>query len=132
MKLFIQLGWFFRQQWLRYCGAISLLIMVAALQLLPPKIVGLFVDDMLNKPTEINAIMKWIGLLIGIACLIYILRYFWRFTLFGASYQLAVQLRNQFYQKLSQQTPAFYLRHRTGDLIARATNDVDRVVFAAG
>lgn len=132
MKLFIQLGWFFRQQWHRYTSAIALLIIVAALQLLPPKIVGLFVDDMLSQPTEFDGITKWLSLLIGIAILIYILRYFWRFTLFGASYQLAVQLRNQFYQKLSKQTPAFYLRHRTGDLIARATNDVDRVVFAAG
>ncbi|WP_264841342.1 ABC transporter transmembrane domain-containing protein, partial [Klebsiella pneumoniae] len=52
--------------------------------------------------------------------------------LFGASYQLAVELREDFYRQLSRQHPAFYLRHRTGDLIARATNDVDRVVFAAG
>lgn len=37
-----------------------------------------------------------------------------------------------FFRQLSRQHPAFYLRHRTGDLIARATNDVDRVVFAAG
>lgn len=132
MKLFIQLGWFFRQQWYRYTSAILLLIVVAALQLLPPKIVGLFVDDMLSQPAELSLIIKWIGSLIGIAFAIYILRYFWRLTLFGASYQLAVQLRNQFYNKLSLQSPTFYLRHRTGDLIARATNDVDRVVFAAG
>jgi ATP-binding cassette subfamily B multidrug efflux pump len=43
-----------------------------------------------------------------------------------------VELREDFYRQLSRQHPAFYLRHRTGDLIARATNDVDRVVFAAG
>lgn len=50
----------------------------------------------------------------------------WRFI------PAAVELRDDFYRQLSRQHPAFYLRHRTGDLIARATNDVDRVVFAAG
>ena len=74
----------------------------------------------------------WIGVLVLIAIMVYLLRYVWRVLLFGASYQLAVELREDFYRQLSRQHPAFYLRHRTGDLIARATNDVDRVVFAAG
>ncbi|WP_376753471.1 SmdA family multidrug ABC transporter permease/ATP-binding protein [Pantoea endophytica] len=74
----------------------------------------------------------WIGVMLVTAVIVYLLRYVWRVLLFGASYQLAVELREDFYRQLSRQHPAFYLRHRTGDLIARATNDVDRVVFAAG
>lgn len=70
-----------------------------------------------------------IGALVLIAVMVYLLRYVWRVLLFGASYQLAVELREDFYRQLSRQHPAFYLRHRTGDLIARATNDVDRVVL---
>jgi hypothetical protein len=46
---------------------------------------------------------------------VYLLRYVWRVLLFGASYQLAVELRENFYRQLSRQNPAFYLRHRTGD-----------------
>ncbi len=61
-----------------------------------------------------------------------VLRYVWRLWLFGASYKLAVQLRQKFYRQLSLQNQQFYLKYRTGDLIARTTNDVDRVVFAAG
>ncbi|MDX7018548.1 ABC transporter transmembrane domain-containing protein, partial [Klebsiella aerogenes] len=63
---------------------------------------------------------------------VYLLRYIWRLWLFGASYQLAVKLRMQIYRQLSLQSSAFYQRYRTGDLIARTTNDVDKVVFAAG
>lgn len=102
------------------------------LQLLPPKIVGILVDGVTQKSMDHRTILLWIGAIIGTALSVYIIRYFWRVTLFGASFQLAVQLRNNFYRQLSQQQPNFYLRHRTGDLIARATNDVDRVVFAAG
>lgn len=79
-----------------------------------------------------GVLMAWLGLMIGTAIVVYLLRYVWRVLLFGASYQLAVELRENFYRQLSRQNPAFYLRHRTGDLMARATNDVDRVVFAAG
>ncbi|MDN6111307.1 MAG: SmdA family multidrug ABC transporter permease/ATP-binding protein, partial [Enterobacterales bacterium] len=74
----------------------------------------------------------WIGILLLVAVVVYLLRYVWRVLLFGASYLLAVELREKYYRQLSNQAPSFYQRHRTGDLIARATNDVDRVVFAAG
>ncbi|SLM63975.1 SmdA family multidrug ABC transporter permease/ATP-binding protein [Dickeya aquatica] len=132
MRLFALLGWYFRREWKRYLGAVMLLVMIAVLQLLPPTLVGVIVDGV-TQHTMSNATLLWkISNILLIALLIYLLRYFWRIWLFGAAYQLAVELRERFYRQLSHQHAAFYLRHRTGDLIARATNDVDRVVFAAG
>ena len=132
MRLFRQLSWFFIREWRRYLGAVSLLILIAILQLLPPKIVGLIVDGVTQNSLSGSKILMWVSVMLVTAIVVYLLRYVWRVLLFGASYQLAVELREDFYRQLSRQHPAFYLRHRTGDLIARATNDVDRVVFAAG
>ncbi|VTQ53853.1 Phospholipid-lipopolysaccharide ABC transporter [Campylobacter jejuni] len=132
MRLFAQLGWYFRREWRRYLGAVALLIIIAVLQLLPPKLVGVIIDGVTSKQMSYRVLFAWLGLMIGTAVVVYLLRYVWRVLLFGASYQLAVELRQDFFRQLSRQHPAFYLRHRTGDLIARATNDVDRVVFAAG
>ncbi|WP_260516075.1 SmdA family multidrug ABC transporter permease/ATP-binding protein [Serratia fonticola] len=132
MRLFAQIGWYFRREWRRYLGAVVLLIAIAILQLLPPKLVGIIVDGVTKDQMSSKVLMAWLGLMIGTAIVVYLLRYVWRVLLFGASYQLAVELRENFYRQLSRQNPAFYLRHRTGDLMARATNDVDRVVFAAG
>lgn len=132
MRLFAQLAWYFRREWRRYLGAVVLLIIIAILQLLPPKLVGVIVDGVTHDAMSAAMVMKWIGVMLLIAVMVYLLRYVWRIFLFGASYQLAVELRDDFYRQLSRQHPAFYLRHRTGDLIARSTNDVDRVVFAAG
>lgn len=132
MRLFAQLAWYFRREWRRYLGAVVLLIIIAILQLLPPKLVGVIVDGVTHDAMSAATVMKWIGVMLLIAVMVYLLRYVWRIFLFGASYQLAVELRDDFYRQLSRQHPAFYLRHRTGDLIARSTNDVDRVVFAAG
>jgi ATP-binding cassette subfamily B multidrug efflux pump len=132
VRLFAQIGWYFRREWRRYLGAVVLLIAIAILQLLPPKLVGIIVDGVTKDQMSSKVLMAWLGLMIGTAIVVYLLRYVWRVLLFGASYQLAVELRENFYRQLSRQNPAFYLRHRTGDLMARATNDVDRVVFAAG
>ena len=132
MRLFSQLSWYFLREWRRYLGAVSLLIIIALLQLLPPHLVGVIVDGVTNHSLSSGRLMMWIGVMMLTAVIVYLLRYVWRVLLFGASYQLAVELREDFYRQLSRQHPAFYLRHRTGDLIARATNDVDRVVFAAG
>ncbi|WP_459176733.1 SmdA family multidrug ABC transporter permease/ATP-binding protein [Ewingella americana] len=132
MRLFAQLGWYFRREWRRYLGAVALLIVIAILQLLPPKLVGIVIDGVASKQMTPKVLFGWLGLMLGTAIVVYLLRYVWRVLLFGASYQLAVELRQNFFKQLSRQHPAFYLRHRTGDLIARATNDVDRVVFAAG
>ena len=132
MRLFAQLSWYFRREWRRYLGAIALLAIIAVLQLVPPKVVGIVVDGVTQQHYTAEKVWMWIGALVLIAVMVYLLRYVWRVLLFGASYQLAVELREDFYRQLSRQHPAFYMRHRTGDLIARATNDVDRVVFAAG
>jgi len=132
VRLFAQLSWYFRREWQRYLGAVALLIIIAVLQLIPPKVVGYVVDGVTEQHYTTARVMMWIGTLVLTAVVVYLLRYVWRVLLFGASYQLAVELREDFYRQLSRQHPEFYLRHRTGDLIARATNDVDRVVFAAG
>lgn len=132
MRLFAQLGWYFRREWRRYIGAVVLLIIIAILQLIPPKLVGVIIDGVTSRQMSFRVLFAWLGLMLGTAVVVYLLRYVWRVLLFGASYQLAVELRQDFFRQLSRQHPAFYLRHRTGDLIARATNDVDRVVFAAG
>lgn len=132
MKLFAQLSWYFHREWRRYLGAIFILIITAFLQLLPPALVGIIIDRITEENISVAVLLMWIGLILAISLVVYLLRYVWRVLLFGASYQLAVELRADFYQQLSQQTPGFYLRHRTGDLMAKATNDVDKVVLAAG
>lgn len=132
MRLFSQLSWYFLSEWRRYVGAVCFLIIIAILQLVPPRLVGVVVDGISNQTMATSQLVSYVALMLFIAVVVYGLRYVWRIWLFGASYKLAVQLRQKFYRQLSLQNQSFYLRYRTGDLIARTTNDVDRVVFAAG
>ena len=132
MQLFSYLREYFSSEWRRYSGAVSLLIVISLMQLVPPRLVGIIVDGVTHHTLAPRQLAGWIALILITAVLTYLLRYVWRILLFGASYRLALVLREKYYRQLSQQSQQFYSHYRTGDLLARATNDVDRVVFAAG
>ncbi|WP_265467735.1 ABC transporter transmembrane domain-containing protein [Aeromonas salmonicida] len=132
MSVFSRLGWFFKEQWRRYLIAISLLMMVALLTVIPPKVVGWVVDGIAKGSLDNDTLMCYLAGLFVLGLLIYLLRYVWRVMLFGASYRLAYVLRNRLFSHFTRMSPDFYQRHRTGDLMAHATNDIQAVEMTAG
>lgn len=132
MSVFLRLGWFFKDQWRRYLVAISLLMLVALLTVIPPKVVGWVVDGIAKGGLDGSTLTGYLAGLFGLGLLIYLLRYVWRVMLFGASYRLAYVLRNRLFTHFTRMSPDFYQRHRTGDLMAHATNDIQAVEMTAG
>lgn len=131
MQLFQHLGWFFRRYWLTYTFALLMLVIVALINMAIPWFIGQTIDHLLETRTMAQAKYDLLGLLLA-SIIVYLLRYGWRRMLFGTSYKLGNLLRQQFYQRLTRQGQAFYNHHSTGDLMARATNDIDAVEIAAG
>ncbi|KPS41844.1 hypothetical protein AN687_03290, partial [Klebsiella variicola] len=78
MRLFAQLSWYFRREWRRYLGAIALLAIIAVLQLIPPKVVGIVVDGVTQQHYTAEKVWMWIGALVLVAVMVYLLRYVWR------------------------------------------------------
>ena len=54
MRIFWQLRWYFQQKWKHYVGSILLFAVISTLQLVPPKAVGIIVDDHLAKIIAFN------------------------------------------------------------------------------
>ncbi|EGQ7791624.1 ATP-binding cassette domain-containing protein [Vibrio parahaemolyticus] len=132
MRIFWQLRWHFRQKWKHYVGSILLFAVISALQLVPPKAVGVIVDGVVDNTLETNTLIMWLLGLIVLLFTIYGCRILWRIWLFGASWELGTILRNRLYRHLSTQPPRFFERYKTGDLMARGTNDVRNIVMTAG
>ncbi|EJI1393280.1 ATP-binding cassette domain-containing protein [Vibrio parahaemolyticus] len=132
MRIFWQLRWYFRQKWKHYVGSILLFAVISALQLVPPKAVGVIVDGVIDNTLETNTLIMWLLGLIVLLFTIYGCRILWRIWLFGASWELGTILRNRLYRHLSTQPPRFFERYKTGDLMARGTNDVRNIVMTAG
>ncbi|WP_281947863.1 ABC transporter transmembrane domain-containing protein [Vibrio parahaemolyticus] len=132
MRIFWQLRWYFRQKWKHYVGSILLFAVISALQLVPPQAVGVIVDGVVDNTLETNTLIMWLLGLIVLLFTIYGCRILWRIWLFGASWELGTILRNRLYRHLSTQPPRFFERYKTGDLMARGTNDVRNIVMTAG
>lgn len=132
MKVFLDLFWFFRQEKKAYITGICLLMIVALLELVPPKVIGLMVDRIKNGDVTVGILGTWLSVLLVVAILLYVLRYFWRVCIFGAAVKLSRQLRNELYAHFTKMPPAFYQRKRIGDLMAHATNDLQAIQQTAG
>lgn len=131
MRLFLQLRGFFRQHWQTYLLAMAMLASVALLNTAVPWLIGTTIDQLIAAG-ELTAVTDRLWLLLAMALVIYALRFGWRLVLFGTSYRLGSLLRKQFYQRLTRLGSAFYSQQGTGDLMARATNDIDAIEVAAG
>lgn len=132
MKVFLDLGWFFKERKKQYLIGILMLMFVAFLQLLPPKIIGFIVDEISNGTLTISYLTKWLGILALAAIGMYILRYYWRIMIFGSAIYLARQLRERLFHHFTKMAPSFYQKKRVGDLMAHATNDLSAVQQTAG
>ena len=132
MKVFKDLGWFFRQEKNSYIYGIIMLILVALMELVPPQIIGRVIDGITMETLTPTGLSIFIGVLLAAAIFTYIFRYYWRILIFGASHRLGRILRERMYNKFSYMSPYFYQQRRTGDLMAHATNDIRAVQMTAG
>jgi ATP-binding cassette, subfamily B, multidrug efflux pump len=132
MRVFLDLWWYFKLERWRYIAGIAILIVVALLGLIPPHIVGVVVDGMRQGTLTRRELWTDIGIVLMTGLTLYILRYVWRLMLYGASLRLGRLLRNRLYNHFTKMSPQFYYRHRIGDLMAHATNDIQAVEQTAG
>lgn len=132
MRVFLDLGWFFKERKKQYLIGILMLMFVAFLQLLPPKIIGYVVDEISKGTLTTAFLVKWLGILALAATGMYILRYYWRIMIFGSAIYLARLLRRNLFHHFTRMSPSFYQKKRVGDLMAHATNDLSAVQQTAG
>jgi ATP-binding cassette subfamily B protein/ATP-binding cassette subfamily C protein/ATP-binding cassette subfamily B multidrug efflux pump len=123
---------FVRRHWRAYAASAAMLFGVALFTVLIPRKVGAIIDGLAAHRLGGDALLRELAVLLCYGVAIYLLRVSWRLRLYSASYQLGVELRTRFYQRLGEQGPAFYQQQRTGDLMALATNDIDAIEQAAG
>jgi len=123
---------FVRRHWRAYIASALMLFGIAVLTVLVPRQVGRIVDEIVAGRLAGGALWRELAVLLAMGAAIYLLRVGWRLQLFAAAYRLGVELRTRLYDRLATQGPRFFQRSRTGDLMARATNDVDAVELAAG
>ena len=132
MREYLTLLDFFRRHRWRYIMGVVWLLAVDFLQMLIPRLLGLFTDQLLATPVNMGQLRHTLLLLLVIAVGIAFFRYLWRLYIMGAARILEKYLRDLLFKHLQQLPPAFYLRNKTGELMAHLTNDINAVRNSLG
>lgn len=131
-EVLFKMKWFFKAYWKRYLIAVVLLMIANVAEVIPPWIIGVAIDDIalgtMTKDSLWNYLL-WLGLLIVFG---YVINFTWQYQLFGGALTLERIFRKKLMHQFLRMTPTFYEKNRTGDLMARATNDLNAVSLTAG
>lgn len=127
-----KLKWFFKAHWKRYTIAVVLLITASVIEVIPPWLLGEAIDDMTSGAITNSALINYVWLFVAIIIVSYVLNLIWQYALFGGAITLERILRKRLMHQFLKMTPTFYEKNRTGDLMARATNDLNAVSLTAG
>ena len=132
MGIFSKLGWFFKQEKKRYIIGITFLALTSLANLIPPRVLGLMADQLDKGHISWSEYGALILAVLAAAITLYVLRYFWRKQIWGGAAELERQMRSKLFDHFMIMDRTFYQRHRTGDLMAHATNDVTAIQNVAG
>ncbi len=129
---FLPLKQYFAQnRWPLAIGLLSLLL-VDFLQLLIPLVIKSAIDLLTAQTATIQILFQKAITILGIALTIALFRFIWRHLILGHSRKVEQGLRNRLYAHLQTLSLSFYQRTKTGDLMARAINDINAIRMATG
>jgi ATP-binding cassette subfamily B protein len=79
-----------------------------------------------------GTLLRYCALIVGAALLQGVCRYWSRLLVIGVSREVEFDLRNLVFSRLLAQAQVFFQRYRTGDLMSRATSDIESVRMVIG
>jgi ATP-binding cassette, subfamily B, multidrug efflux pump len=88
--------------------------------------------DALTRGEGMPRVLTFAGLLVGLSLVKGLFQYWMRVILIGISRDMEYDLRNDLFRHLVSLSPDYYARTRTGDIMARATNDLNAVRMMLG
>jgi ATP-binding cassette subfamily B multidrug efflux pump len=122
---------YLRKYWRGYLvGAISVLL-TNIIWVQFPRVIKAVTDDLNDRHLH-RTLVFYASLLIGIAVAKGIFQFMTRWILIGISRDIEFDLRNDMFRHLESLSYEFYQQTRTGDIMARATNDLNAVRMLLG
>jgi ATP-binding cassette, subfamily B, multidrug efflux pump len=111
-------------------GGVSVVIS-NAIWILFPQVIRIAIDD-LNHGVTRQKILLYAGLLVLISAAKGVFLFLTRWIIIGISRDIELDLRNDLFRHLERQPAAYFQQHRTGDIMARMTNDLNAVRMLLG
>ena len=119
-----------RYRWGYVFGSFCVLL-TNGIWILFPLLLGKAADDLHTGVTR-HKLLLYAGWLLAIALIKGIFQFLTRWVVIGVSRDIEFDLRNDLFARLEGLSYSYYQRHRTGDIMARATNDLNAVRMLLG
>ena len=132
LKEFISLKSYLKKYKFYYLAGIFCLLLTNTGQLFIPQILKNVIDHLSLSQPDMIYIENFLRILVLTAFLIASGRIGWRYFIIGSARKIEATMREKIYESLVLQSSSFYGKTKTGDLMARATNDLDAVRGALG
>lgn len=115
-----------------YILGILAVVVVDVIQLNIPVITGNITNDLQFGVLTMPLLMRELAKLMLIGIIITIGRFAWRYYIFGTSRHIEKNMRRDYFIKLESLSTDFFNEHKTGDLMAYATNDLNAIRMMVG
>lgn len=124
----LKLAWrYVRHHWWQYVLGILALFMVDAVNVYVPQFTGEITNGLDQQLLDWNGVMALVWKIVIIGVVIAIGRFGWRFFLFGAARSIEKEVRSDLFAHLTTLSTRYFNEHKTGDLMAHFTNDLQAV-----
>lgn len=130
-EAFKHITWFFKLEWKKYLLCAILLIIVSVIPVFPTKFLGLAIDEIVNKTMTDIKLTFYVLMLLLLPISVYIVNIFYHYTINYLGHSLSFKLRENYISHLFELDSEIYEEYTKGDLIARASNDLQSLTMLA-
>ena len=128
---FQHISWFFKYAYKRYLFVGLILLTLSITLSFPAKFLGLAIDDIASGSLTINSLVIYVIGLLCIPLLRYILNIVYHYNINKLGHELSFKLRENYISHLFDLDASIYEKYTKGDLISRATNDLQNLTVLA-
>lgn len=108
-----------------FWGGVSV-VLSNAIWILFPQVLRAAIDDLNHGVTQ-QKVLRYAGMLVAVSLAKGIFLFLTRWIMIGISREIEFDMRNDLFRHLERQSASYYAEHRTGDIMARMTNDLNAV-----
>ena len=130
-KVFSHLKWFFIENKYTYLALFTLLLFISIIQVFPAKFLGLIIDKITEGSLTATSLVLLICGLFGFPLLKYFLNRIYHYNIHRLGHDLLFKLREKYISHLFELDNETYEKYTKGDLISRATNDMNNLSMFA-
>ena len=131
MKRLRRLAPYLRRHRAHLGWGILCLFLTTGFSVASPWVLRYAIDDLGLKVTR-EKLLLYAAVIVALVSIEGVFRYYMRVVLIGLSREIEYELRNDLFRHLTRLAPRYYHTHRVGDIMSRATNDMQAVRMVLG